>query len=839
MLRHLRLLALVLLGLTVVATAATVPAPVLAQTVPGIPDTPEEVDIPTAEIPTSTSEIDYDAWNTYADEARRFIVSGDATDRELEALRADLVKWRDLFSRAQSINAEAIATTQAQLDALGPGPAEGEAEAPEIAQERESLSRQLSELRAPVLAAEVAWNTADALIRAIDRSLRERQTERLLQRGPAPLNPLNWPGAVSEVVTGVKTLSQEVTDAWNDPENRAAAMDRLPVTLILFIIGFVMIFLGRRWVERMTQRVMGKEHRSQRYLAGVLLSLGQVALPVIGSVLLITAVLTSGLIGEGLGKLALELPQAIVAFAVARWVGVSVFPATEMPDPILSLEPQRRLEGRVYATSLGLILAFYLLLDAFGKSVGWSLSALNVVLYPLVVLEGLMLFRVAQLIQIHSQNIADDDEEHSFRRRVVGLFARGVKLVAVFGPLVAGIGYFNLGYATVFPTVQSLQLVGVLMILHTVIIEIYILATRNTERARNSLIPVMVAALLVIFALPLFALIWGARVTDLTEWWVRFSGGISFGEITISPSLFIRAILVFVIGLTLVRVIQGALRTTVLPKTKMDAGAQSAVIAGLGYVGIFLISLMAIMAAGIDLSALGYVAGALSVGIGFGLQNIVSNFVSGIILLIERPVSEGDWIEVGPNMGTVRSISVRSTRIETFDRQEVIVPNADLVQGTVTNWTRGNLVGRLIVPVGVAYGSNTRHVAELLREIAEAQPIVLLNPAPFVLFKGFGASSLDFEVRCILRDVNQMNNVLTEMNHQIAERFGAEGIEIPFPQQDLWLRNPETLTGRARTEPVTPAELAQAEQPRPAPTDQEALGWDVDAGDGGGDGDGR
>jgi small-conductance mechanosensitive channel len=246
----------------------------------------------------------------------------------------------------------------------------------------------------------------------------------------------------------------------------------------------------------------------------------------------------------------------------------------------------------------------------------------------------------------------------------------------------------------------------------------------------------------------------------------------------------------------------------VLPRTRLDSGARTALITGIGYIGLTLAALIAVSTAGLDLSSLAFVAGALSVGIGFGLQTIVSNFVSGIILLIERPIKEGDWIEVSGYTGFVRKIAVRSTRIETFDGHDVIVPNSDLIAGTVTNMTLSSKSGRLILPVGVAYGSDLEKTKSILIEAAKGHASLKNYPPPTVLFIGLGDSSLDFELRCFLHDVGELVTTKSDLLFTVYVELNRAGIEIPFPQRDLHLRDIDRLVSAIEGRGAVPEPIA-------------------------------
>jgi small-conductance mechanosensitive channel len=214
-----------------------------------------------------------------------------------------------------------------------------------------------------------------------------------------------------------------------------------------------------------------------------------------------------------------------------------------------------------------------------------------------------------------------------------------------------------------------------------------------------------------------------------------------------------------------------------------------------GYVGVIIVFLVSLSVAGLELANLALIAGALSVGIGFGLQNVVNNFVSGIVLLFERPIKTGDWIIVGGSEGYVKKIQLRSTVIQTFDRADIIVPNSEIIASQVTNWMLNDSVGRIKVPVKVAYGTDPRLVEEILLKIANAHSMVVTRSptveSPSVLFKEFGDSALVFELRCFITDIDYYRQVASEFNYCIVSDFKEAGIEIPFPQTDLHLKSSE------------------------------------------------
>jgi small-conductance mechanosensitive channel len=293
---------------------------------------------------------------------------------------------------------------------------------------------------------------------------------------------------------------------------------------------------------------------------------------------------------------------------------------------------------------------------------------------------------------------------------------------------------------------------------------------------------------------------WG--YSDSTWLWVQamLSNGFEIGAVRIVPLQFAIGLAMFALFLTGMRWLNREVLPNWVSRTRLDRGGREAVITLTGYLGIIVAALVGLSLAGFSLQNLAIIAGALSVGIGFGLQNIVNNFVSGIILLFERPIRTGDWIVAGDVQGFVRRISIRSTLIETFDRADVIVPNSALIANNVTNWMLRDPWGRVTVPVGVAYGSDVDKVTDVLLSVAREHPLVMLDSKsvspPQVLFMSFGDSSLNFELRCFIREIDKRLVTLSDLNYAIEKQLRQAGIEIPFPQRDVHVRSIPPAIGR-------------------------------------------
>lgn len=319
------------------------------------------------------------------------------------------------------------------------------------------------------------------------------------------------------------------------------------------------------------------------------------------------------------------------------------------------------------------------------------------------------------------------------------------------------------------------------------------------DPGKKSLLARMLAiflnASLILALAPWVLLQWGFSGSDIIGWGRQALFGFTIGGYEISIARIAMGILLFAALLFATRYLQRWLDNNVFNRPNMDSGIANSIRTAVGYAGILVASLAAASYAGFNITNVALVAGALSVGIGFGLQSIVNNFVSGLILLVGRPIKVGDWIVAGSEEGYVRRISVRATEIETFDRATVIIPNSDLISGRVTNWTHRNTLGRLIVNIGVSYSADPEQVREILLRVAGENETVMRFPAPKVFFLDFGASSLDFSLRAYIADVNNRMTVSTELRMAIFKALKDANIEIPFPQQDIHLRDLDGVKG--------------------------------------------
>lgn len=748
----------------------------------------------------------YVSWDQTASQARDMLKTPSADTAKLEQIRATLAEQRAEAYQISQDKSVDVRWLEAQIKSLGPAPKEGESEPEVIASRRSELENELATASAPLFLAVAAYERANLMVGEVDKVIRRQLTDKLLDKSPTPLWPGHWGDALSELVQYARQVKAEFQAARQDADKARAMTGSILPFVGLTAVAVLTMILAQPWgINQLDQYSRTLRRKSHILICNLFSTLLRLVFPLLSALLLLTAI----------GQLKLPLPSAQLTIqslagaalyiVISHWLGFLIFRPQTPEQRIIHLDDASATEGIHICQWLGVFIGLIILLTAWKGDYSFSAASSAFFTLPVILFGSWLMWRLAQLLR-KAANRADETEADSEQtshvsRGVLNALVWLMKASSVLSVVFVCLGYDSLARQAIIPMVMSIALLAFAMVIYYGLLNFIFRIFGNSDSPADapdagvseSLLPIVLIVIICLLFAPGLALIWGARLTDIAEVWRLLSDGIELGDVHLSLDVIITFVLVLLAGVLLTRWIQYVLRNSVLPKTKTDPGARTAIVTGLGYVGYTLAIIIAVSAAGLNLSNLAVVAGALSVGIGFGLQTIVSNFVSGIILLIERPIKEGDWIEVSGHSGFVRKIAVRSTRIETFDLQDVVVPNSDLIAGIVKNMTLRSNHGRLVVSIGVAYGSDLSIVKQVLMDAATKHTMILSYPAPSVVFTDMADSALLFELRCFVRDIKEFKVIKSDLLFDIYQILTDQGVSIPFPQRDVSIKGLEAM----------------------------------------------
>ncbi|UXI00721.1 DUF3772 domain-containing protein [Photobacterium sp. TY1-4] len=753
------------------------------------------------------------SWENTAKQAEQLISQHSHDTSRLEEVRSQLAEQRDQAYKLATYKDVEVRALEAQLKALGAPPADGESEPEVIATRRASLDQALAVASGPIYYAEGAYERANLLIGEIDTLLRESIVKQLISQSPTPLLPSRWLLAAREFLDYNRQTATQFASFLSDRDTRRPWLASLPLfsALILATAAFL-AKLQPLVYQRMEKMVEKAQSKIQALLLSLMSSLLKILFPALGTFGFITGFQAISPELASIQAFNTALPAILLYIVISDWLGLLLFRPLTRAQRIIAVPDAIARKGKRTCLMLGGFLCLISLVGALKKDYPFSTESIAVFTLLAITCGSLVLWRLATLLSQTAPEEIDREATSTASQGVVTTLILLMKISSILSVLFVAVGYDSLARLAIIPMVMSMGLLAFAILVYYGLINLLSHIFADREEAKQGLLSVFLVIIIVLALAPLLALTWGARPTDIAEVWRLLSDGIAIGDTRLSLNVVITLFTVLFVGILLTRWLQYVLRHSVLPKTKTDIGAQTALVTGFGYVGYTLSAIIAVSAAGLNLASLAVVAGALSVGIGFGLQTIVSNFVSGIILLIERPIKEGDWIEVSGYSGFVKKIAVRSTRIETFDLHDVVIPNSDLIAGTVKNMTLRSFHGRLIVSIGVAYGSDLNLVKTIMQQAAEEHPMVLSYPEPNVLFVEMGDSALLFELRCYIRDVRQMFVVRSDLLFTLYGTLTDRGVSIPFPQRDVHI-----ISHPASPPQTSPHEPLQQDPPKQDP----------------------
>ncbi|MGV6872065.1 DUF3772 domain-containing protein [Pseudochelatococcus sp. B33] len=714
--------------------------------------------------------------------------------RSLEGLRADILAIiGDLTPRAEALNA--------QLEQLGAKPEEGAPpESESIANERAEKTAALAELNTGIKLAEALMVYADQISTRISDLRSAAFTRSLFARSSSIWNPGLW-RAAGETLPGDLRALRLAFGGWASDLRQRFEGGGLSYVLAAVFVGVLLHWLRLRVLPRLTWRDPDREEpsRFEKVLKALGIILGR-SVPVAGANLVLYMALESeNLLGGRLAPVVGWFLSGIVLLVFMRALSDALFAPDLTTWRLFQVgDDEARHMSRI--TNLGTIV---ILAGTLAQS---TVAAIGATL-PLVVLtDGIWALAVAGLLAwalwgLKRQEQAEADDfgpyippESDYRGIVVAIC-----WVTVFTILLAvTTGYVAFASFIVGQVVWVLTVMGLYFVLRVFAEELveklparhsrtslFLQTNIGLRRRAVEQFSVLAAGILklVLLAVAILLIIapWGMETNDLYAPLQLLRMGFSIGEISISPADIMTAALTFAVVILVTHALQRWLENKYLPTTGFDAGIRNSIRTAIGYIGFFIALALASTQLGLSLSRISLVAGALSVGVGFGLQSVVNNFVSGLILLWERPIRVGDWVVVGTEQGYVRRINVRATEIETFDRSSVIIPNSNIVSGVVKNRLHKGKMGRITISIGVAYDADENEVRRLMVDCAKEHPSVLAQPEPTAYLMEFADNKMRFDMLCFIGNIQESMSVTSQLNLAVLERLRVRGFIPPRP----------------------------------------------------------
>jgi potassium efflux system protein len=738
----------------------------------------------------------------------------------LADLRSQALNVQEQSRQLAATLAPQMSALQAQLTVLGPAPVKGAAaEVPEVASQRRQLNKASAELDAQIKQAQLLNQNALQLAGQITGMRNDQFQAKLTSRTATPFSRAFWldpARTLPDDIQRLKRLGSNAADSWHEAwqaPNRRPLLVCLALALLLLIGGRWL--LDRLWLRMATRHVPDGHLRRSAMATAVAL----------------TAVLTTGLAAQlvhlglnwndildrDLDALASGIVRLVCFAAYVTGLGRALLsvrrPSWRLPAALSDLTVQRL---RPFPWLLGAVALLFGLIERIARAIGSSLPATVAIhgIFALIV-SGLMGIALVRIHRARKCLIADGSEPPT-RPLWLGLMLAGAMLGVVVSWLAVATGYIALAFFVAW------QILWVAVVAATAYLLIHLLTdsfntllsprSRNGQRLQESFnlaphaldqatIILSGAARLLVMLLALATVLtpFGAGPSDLVMSAQQTLGNLKLGDLTIEPGSILIAIVVFVIGLMVVRMLRRWLTDQLLPNTRMEPGMQVSISTLFGYVGGLLVFVLALAELHVDLKSIAWIVSALSVGIGFGLQAIVQNFISGLILLVERPVKVGDWVSLTGVEGDIRRINVRATEIQLGDRSTMIVPNSQLITEKVRNVTLANAQGRVQIKLPMPLDSNAGKVRELILEVLRAHVGTLAMPAPSVLLESVDGGTMLFNCVAYVNSPRDVGGVKSDLLFEMLEQLRVARLPMTSPQSMVVRTLPPMIEGDERT----------------------------------------